>query len=81
MAEEMPQGQHSINGAIMAQDRHFLENNTAFSFVGCTIKGTEWILLGRVWQAYSRVIFAYMYMPTIVVTEWWENWGHANRNK
>jgi hypothetical protein len=30
MAEEMPQGQHSINDAIMAQDRCFLENNTDF---------------------------------------------------
>ncbi|XP_072147525.1 probable pectinesterase 8 [Setaria viridis] len=81
VAEELPQGQHSINGAITAQARQFPENNTGFSFVGCTIQGTGWILLGRAWQAYSRVVFAYTYMPGIVASAGWDNWGDERRNR
>ncbi|KAG0534621.1 hypothetical protein BDA96_04G295200 [Sorghum bicolor] len=82
VAQELPQGQRSINGAITAQGRRFADNNTGFSFVGCTIGGSGWILLGRAWQAYSRVIFAYTYMPAaIVATAGWDNWGDPQRNK
>ncbi|KAG2653116.1 hypothetical protein PVAP13_1NG430500 [Panicum virgatum] len=80
IAEELPQGQHSINGAITAQGRKFPDNDTGFSFVGCTIQGSGNILLGRAWEAYSRVVFAYTYMPAIVASEGWDNWGQENRN-
>ena len=81
IAEELPQGQHSINGAITAQGRKFPDNDTGFSFVGCTIQGSGNILLGRAWEAYSRVVFAYTYMPAIVAPEGWDNWGQENRNR
>ncbi|CAL5054960.1 unnamed protein product [Urochloa decumbens] len=81
IAEELPEGQRSINGAITAQARQFRENNTGFSFVGCRIQGTGDILLGRAWQAYSRVVFAYTYMPAIVAPAGWDNWGDQSRNR
>ena len=81
IAEELPEGQHSITGAITAQGRRFPDNNTGFSFVGCTIQGSGSILLGRAWQAYSRVVFAYTYMPAIVASAGWDNWGQESRNR
>ncbi|CAN6253732.1 unnamed protein product [Urochloa humidicola] len=81
VAEEMPQSQRSINGAITAQSRKFPENNTGFSFVGCRIQGTGDVLLGRAWGAYSRVVFAYTYTPGIIADAGWYNWGDERRNR
>ncbi|WVZ74161.1 hypothetical protein U9M48_022376 [Paspalum notatum var. saurae] len=78
VAEASPQ--QSITGAITAQGRKFPDNDTGFSFVGCTIQGTGWILLGRAWQPYSRVVFAYTSMPAIVAPQGWDNWGDGQRN-
>ncbi|CAN6246534.1 unnamed protein product [Urochloa humidicola] len=81
IAEEMPEGQRSINGAITAQSRKFPQNNTGFSFVGCTVQGTGDVLLGRAWGNYSRVVFAYTYMPGIIADAGWDNWGDEGRNR
>ncbi|PUZ77118.1 hypothetical protein GQ55_1G345100 [Panicum hallii var. hallii] len=62
IAEELPKGQGSINGAITAQ-------------------GSGNILLRRAWQAYSRVVFAYTYMPAIVASAGWGNWGQESRKQ
>ncbi|KAF3788738.1 putative pectinesterase 53 [Nymphaea thermarum] len=66
-------------GALTAQDRMSLLDDTGFSFVNCRVTGSGVVFLGRAWGTFSRVIFAYTYMDNIVIPQGWYNWGDPNR--
>ncbi|XP_009406172.2 probable pectinesterase 53 isoform X1 [Musa acuminata AAA Group] len=66
-------------GALTAQNRMSLLEDTGFSFVNCKVTGSGALYLGRAWGTFSRVIFAYTYMDDIILPRGWYNWGDPNR--
>ncbi|ERN15196.1 probable pectinesterase 53 isoform X2 [Amborella trichopoda] len=66
-------------GALTAQNRMSLLEDTGFSFVNCKVTGSGALYLGRAWGAFSRVVFAYTYMDNIIIPRGWYNWGDPNR--
>ncbi|KAL9461691.1 hypothetical protein AB3S75_004645 [Citrus x aurantiifolia] len=66
-------------GALTAQKRGSLLEETGFSFVKCKVTGSGALYLGRAWGTFSRVVFAYTYMDKIVTPRGWYDWGDKNR--
>ncbi|KAF9617052.1 hypothetical protein IFM89_033157 [Coptis chinensis] len=66
-------------GALTAQGRATLLDDTGFSFVYCKVTGSGALYLGRAWGTFSRVVFAYTYMDNIILPTGWYNWGDPNR--
>ena len=66
-------------GALTAQGRSSLLEDTGFSFVNCKVTGSGALFLGRAWGPFSRVVFAYTYMDNIIIPKGWYNWGDPNR--
>ncbi|XP_066368211.1 probable pectinesterase 53 isoform X2 [Miscanthus floridulus] len=66
-------------GALTAQNRQSLLEDTGFSFVNCRVTGSGALYLGRAWGTFSRVIFAYTYMDNIIIPRGWYNWGDPTR--
>ena len=66
-------------GALTAQGRSSLLDDTGFSFVNCKVTGSGALYLGRAWGPFSRVVFAYTYMDNIIIPKGWYNWGDPNR--
>ncbi|KAJ6814729.1 putative pectinesterase 53 [Iris pallida] len=66
-------------GALTAQNRMSLLEDTGFSFVNCKVTGSGTLFLGRAWGLFSRVVFAYTYMDDIIIPSGWYNWGDPNR--
>ncbi|KAK9940576.1 hypothetical protein M0R45_017230 [Rubus argutus] len=69
---------HSLSvgtGAITAQRRMSPAEDTGFTFFGCKITGVKTAVLGRPWGTYSRVVFAYTYMTSVVLPQGWDDWG------
>ncbi|CAK9328278.1 unnamed protein product [Citrullus colocynthis] len=66
-------------GALTAQGRSSLLEDTGFSFVKCRVTGSGALYLGRAWGPFSRVVFAYTYMDNIIIPKGWYNWGDPNR--
>ncbi|XP_041006327.1 probable pectinesterase 53 isoform X1 [Juglans microcarpa x Juglans regia] len=66
-------------GALTAQGRSSLLDDTGFSFVNCKVTGSGALFLGRAWGPFSRVVFAYTYMDNIIIPKGWYNWGDPNR--
>ncbi|GAB2291270.1 Putative pectinesterase 11 [Dionaea muscipula] len=68
-------------GTITAQKRESPTENTGFVFLGCKItgNGTGMVLLGRAWGVYSRVIYAWTYMSSVVSPLGWDDWGDSTR--
>ncbi|PIA64597.1 hypothetical protein AQUCO_00100227v1 [Aquilegia coerulea] len=66
-------------GALTAQGRTSLLEDTGFSFVNCKVTGSGALYLGRAWGTFSRVVFAYTYMDNIIIPKGWYNWGDPNR--
>ncbi|KAL6224092.1 hypothetical protein ACLB2K_002948 [Fragaria x ananassa] len=66
-------------GALTAQGRSSLLEETGFSFVNCKVTGSGALYLGRAWGPFSRVVFAYTYMDNIIMPKGWYNWGDPNR--
>ncbi|XP_078431948.1 pectin lyase-like superfamily protein [Wolffia australiana] len=66
-------------GAVTAQDRMSLLEDTGFSFVNCRVTGSGALYLGRAWGTFSRVVFAFTYMDNIIIPKGWHNWGDPNR--
>ncbi|GAV75903.1 Pectinesterase domain-containing protein [Cephalotus follicularis] len=66
-------------GALTAQKRQSLLEETGFSFVHCKVTGSGALYLGRAWGTFSRVVFAYTYMDKIITPRGWYNWGDKNR--
>ncbi|VAH42024.1 unnamed protein product [Triticum turgidum subsp. durum] len=53
-------------GALTAQNRQSMLDDTGFSFVSCRVTGSGALYLGRAWGTFSRVVFAYTYMDDII---------------
>ncbi|KAK7319939.1 hypothetical protein RJT34_04668 [Clitoria ternatea] len=68
-----------VTGALTAQGRNSLLEDTGFSFVHCKVTGSGALYLGRAWGPFSRVVFAYTYMDNIIIPKGWYNWGDPNR--
>ncbi|XP_020236589.1 probable pectinesterase 53 [Cajanus cajan] len=66
-------------GAVTAQGRSGMWQDTGFSFVNCKVTGSGALYLGRAWRPFSRVVFAYTYMDNIIIPKGWYNWGDPNR--
>uniref|UniRef100_A0A0D9WIT8 Pectinesterase n=1 Tax=Leersia perrieri TaxID=77586 RepID=A0A0D9WIT8_9ORYZ len=66
-------------GALTAQNRMSILEDTGFSFVNCRVTGSGALYLGRAWGAFSRVVFAYTYMDNIIIPRGWYNWGDPTR--
>ncbi|XP_058072132.1 probable pectinesterase 8 [Magnolia sinica] len=81
MANPVPAGLKTINGAVTAHGRQSKDENTGFAFVNCTIGGTGRIWLGRAWRPFSRVVFAYTYMSEIISPEGWNDLNDATRDQ
>ncbi|KAI6671458.1 hypothetical protein NL676_006343 [Syzygium grande] len=67
-------------GAVTAQKRESLLEETGFSFVGCKVTGSGALFLGRAWGTFSRVVFAHTYMDRIITPTGWYDWGDKNRD-
>ncbi|KAK9274507.1 hypothetical protein L1049_021756 [Liquidambar formosana] len=66
-------------GALTAQGRSSLLEDTGFSFVKCKVTGSGALYLGRAWGPFSRVVFAFTYMDNIIIPKGWYNWGDPSR--
>ncbi|KAK9108956.1 hypothetical protein Sjap_017016 [Stephania japonica] len=66
-------------GALTAQKRESMLEETGFSFINCKVTGSGALYLGRAWGTFSRVVFAYTYMDKIITPKGWYNWGDKNR--
>lgn len=66
-------------GALTAQGRGSLLEDTGFSFLKCKVTGSGALYLGRAWGPFSRVVFAYTYMDNIIIPKGWYNWGDPSR--
>uniref|UniRef100_A0ACD5TEZ4 Uncharacterized protein n=1 Tax=Avena sativa TaxID=4498 RepID=A0ACD5TEZ4_AVESA len=66
-------------GALTAQNRKSLLDDTGFSFLNCRVTGSGALYLGRAWGTFSRVVFAYTYMDNIIIPRGWYNWGDPTR--
>ncbi|CAK9324223.1 unnamed protein product, partial [Citrullus colocynthis] len=66
-------------GALTAQKRNSLLEETGFSFLNCKVSGSGALYLGRAWGSFSRVVFAYTFMDKIITPTGWYNWGDKNR--
>ncbi|KVH93865.1 Pectinesterase, catalytic [Cynara cardunculus var. scolymus] len=68
-----------VTGAVTAQGRSSLLEDTGFSFLRCKVTGSGALYLGRAWGPFSTVVFAYTYMDNIIIPKGWYNWGDPNR--
>ncbi|XP_050228469.1 probable pectinesterase 53 [Mercurialis annua] len=66
-------------GALTAQKRESMLEETGFSFVNCKVTGSGALYLGRAWGTFSRVVFVYTYMDKIITPTGWYDWGDKNR--
>ncbi|RWR81761.1 putative pectinesterase 53 [Cinnamomum micranthum f. kanehirae] len=66
-------------GALTAQKRESMLEESGFSFINCRVTGSGALYLGRAWGTFSRVVFAYTYMDKIITPRGWYNWGDKNR--
>ncbi|KAM7252487.1 hypothetical protein ACFE04_024370 [Oxalis oulophora] len=66
-------------GALTAQKRESMLEDTGFSFFKCRVTGSGVLYLGRAWGTFSRVVFAYTYMEKIITPRGWYNWGDKSR--
>ncbi|GLT98832.1 hypothetical protein SLE2022_163120 [Rubroshorea leprosula] len=70
-------------GAITAQAREKVNDDSGFTFVFCNITGigNNTTYLGRAWKERPRVVFARTYMGTIINGEGWSNDRHPDRDR
>ncbi|XP_047943995.1 probable pectinesterase 53 isoform X1 [Salvia hispanica] len=66
-------------GAVTAQGRSSILDESGFSFVKCKVTGSGALYLGRAWGPFSRVVFSYTYMDNIIIPKGWYNWGDPSR--
>ncbi|KAL0410592.1 UNVERIFIED_CONTAM: putative pectinesterase 53 [Sesamum latifolium] len=69
----------AVTGAVTAQGRSSMLDDTGFSFLNCRVTGSGALYLGRAWGPFSRVVFAYTYMDNIIIPKGWHDWGDPSR--
>ncbi|KAL0374418.1 UNVERIFIED_CONTAM: putative pectinesterase 53 [Sesamum radiatum] len=69
----------AVTGAVTAQGRSSMLDDSGFSFVNCRVTGSGAVYLGRAWGPFSRVVFAYTYMDNIIIPKGWHDWGDPSR--
>ncbi|KAK4415596.1 putative pectinesterase 53 [Sesamum alatum] len=69
----------AVTGAVTAQGRSSMLDDSGFSFVNCKVTGSGALYLGRAWGPFSRVVFAYTYMDNIIIPKGWHDWGDPSR--
>ncbi|KAK8507745.1 hypothetical protein V6N13_140491 [Hibiscus sabdariffa] len=81
MANPVPPGSKSTNGAVTAHGRASADENSGFAFVNCSVSGTGRIWLGRAWRPFSRVVFAFTSMTDIIAPEGWNDFNDSTRDQ
>ncbi|KAK6937231.1 Pectinesterase, catalytic [Dillenia turbinata] len=66
--------------SITAQKRAMKSLLSGFSFKNCKITGTGKVYFGRAWGDYSRVVFSYTYMDSLILPEGWSPWNKPTIN-
>ncbi|KAH9311469.1 hypothetical protein KI387_026504, partial [Taxus chinensis] len=72
------------NGWVTAQSRRSENDSTGFVFLRCVITGNSnkgYACLGRPWQAFARVVFAYTWMDACIMPVGWHNWDSSEKEK
>ncbi|BBG93064.1 Pectin lyase-like superfamily protein, partial [Prunus dulcis] len=68
----------SIKGSVTAQNRESEKENSGFVFNKGKLYGVgDTVYLGRAKGAFSRVVYAHMYLSKTVVPQGWTNWSYA----
>lgn len=66
--------------SLTAQKRSNTSLASGFSFKDCVVSGSGKVYLGRAWGDYSRVVFSYTYMDSLVLPQGWNDWGVRKRD-
>ncbi|KAG4964307.1 hypothetical protein JHK85_039282 [Glycine max] len=66
-------------GAIAAHHRDSADEDTGFSFVNCTIKGSGSVFLGRAWGKYAATTYSFCDMDHVILPLGWSDWGDPSR--
>ncbi|XP_017232794.1 probable pectinesterase 53 isoform X2 [Daucus carota subsp. sativus] len=66
--------------SLTAQKRNIATMQSGFSFKDCRITGSGRVYLGRAWGDYSRVVFSYTFMDSLVLPQGWSDWGKLSRD-
>ena len=68
-------------GYITAQDRSKESMESGFSIKNSRVTGSGRVYLGRSWGVYSRVVYSYTSMDSIVFPQGWDDtMHHQNRS-
>ena len=70
-----------LSGSITAQNRDNPIDGSGFVFVECNITGSGDVYLGRAWGTYSRVVFMYTYMSSVITPEGWSDFEIPSRQR
>ena len=65
-------------GALTAQNRQSMLEDTGFSFVNCRVTGTGRLYVGRAMGQYSRIVYAYTYFDSVIAPGGWDDWDHTS---
>ncbi|KAL8170397.1 hypothetical protein V2J09_022201 [Rumex salicifolius] len=71
----------TAKAALTAQKRTEATMSSGFSFKECKVTGSGRVYLGRAWGRFSRVVFSYTFMDSLVLPQGWNNWGDPTRNQ
>jgi len=69
-------------GFVTAQGRRSKDASTGYVFLRCVITGngqSNYAYLGRPWQSFARVVFAYTWMDACIRPEGWHNWNSQEK--
>lgn len=72
----------AIKGSITAQNRENADDESGFVFVDGRVYGVgDGVYLGRAKGAFSRVLFAHVYLSATIVPEGWAHWSFAGQTE
>lgn len=69
-------------GFVTAQSRRSRDVSTGYVFLRCVITGNgqgNYAYLGRPWQPFARVVYAYTWMDACIKPEGWHNWDSQEK--